>query len=231
VRKTIFFLVKIFDNKKHAKDFVDVKLFANRLSYFRLLEGDEQANRGDKHEGITSWIQPEEANIVINGRHITDLAGPVSVQMNWHEHLNVFCIYAAHSGPFNNLNHENLYDFRKQLEIPEDCLKLGKYAAVVTSVTKFLERVQKAAIKNNYIMKAGLVDYYNPNEFSGSFSETEAIFKKRYEFSHQKEYRFTFDTGTSGKNPLVLDVGDLSDIVMLCDAEKLNRSLDVRLTI
>ncbi|MEG0010305.1 MAG: hypothetical protein RR721_17030 [Aeromonas sp.] len=227
--KTIFFLVKIFDNKKYAQDFVDGKLFANRLSYFRRLEEHDKANRGDKYEGVVSWIQPEEASLVINGRSITELAGPVSVQMNWHDDLNVFCIYAAHSGSFNYLSHENIDEFRKQLEIPEDCLKLGGYAAVVTNFTQFFERIQNAVIENDYGMNAGLVDYYDPNEFSGSFSETEAIFKKRSEFSHQKEYRFAFDTGASGETPLALDIGDISDIVTLCDAGKVNKILEIRL--
>ncbi|TKF13740.1 hypothetical protein FCV43_19895 [Vibrio genomosp. F6] len=228
--KTIFFLVKIFDNKKYAQDFVDGKLFANRLAYFRRLEEQEEANRGDKHEAVVSWIQPEQANLVINGKPITGLAGPVSVQMNWHDYLNVFCMYAAHSGSFNYVSHDNLVEFRKQLEIPDDCLKLGKYAVVVTNFTKFVERVHNAAVVNNYGMSDGLVDYYDPNEFSGSFLELEAIFKKRSEFSHQKEYRFAFDTGVSDKTPLVLDVGNLSDIVTLCDVEKLNQVLEIRLS-
>ena len=57
--RTIYFLVKVFSDKKYAEDFVNGKLFANRLSYFRKLEEEQQANRGDRHEGVVGWHQPE----------------------------------------------------------------------------------------------------------------------------------------------------------------------------
>lgn len=94
--RTIFFFVKVFDKEEYAEDFIKGKLFSNRLSFFRKYEENESANRGDKHEGVVGWHQPDQIRLEINGRIITDLAGPVMTQMNWHDHLNVFCIYAAH---------------------------------------------------------------------------------------------------------------------------------------
>ncbi|MFC1507836.1 hypothetical protein ACFL5R_01190 [Pseudomonadota bacterium] len=229
VSKTIFFLVKIFDDKKYATDFVSGKLFANRLSYFRKLEEAEGANRGDRHEGVVSWLQPDQVQIVINGRTLTDLAGPVSIKKNWHDHLNVFCIYAAHSGDFKSITHENLADFKKQLEIPDDCLKLGKHAVLVTNFTQFIERVKSAVQENNYGLNAGLVDYYNSETFSGNFTEEEAVFKKRDEYEHQKEYRFVIDSGIEGKNPIFLDIGDISDITMHCNVADVNKYLEIKL--
>lgn len=227
--KTVFFLVKIFDEKKHALDFMQGKMFVNRLSYFRRLDEDQKANRGDKHEGVVSWVQPENANLRINGRLITDLAGPISIQMNWHDHLNVYCMYAGHSGEFESITKENLSDFKKHLEMPEDCLKLGKYAVVVTQYTTFINRVSDAVRSNNYGINAQLVEYYDPDTFTGSFSEFDAVFKKRNEFSHQKEFRFAFDTGVSGNDPLILDIGNISDITTLCNVEELNKLLSIEI--
>lgn len=227
--KTVFFLVKIFDEKKHALDFMQGKMFVNRLSYFRRLDEDQKANRGDKHEGVVSWVQPENANLTINGRLITDLAGPISIQMNWHDHLNVYCMYAGHSGEFESITKENLSDFKKHLEMPEDCLKLGKYAVVVTQYTTFINRVSDAVRSNNYGINAQLVEYYDPDTFTGSFSEFDAVFKKRNEFSHQKEFRFAFDTGVSGNDPLILDIGNISDITTLCNVEELNKLLSIEI--
>ncbi|WMI99762.1 hypothetical protein RBU55_30235 [Pseudomonas chlororaphis subsp. aurantiaca] len=226
---TIFFLVKVFDEEQHAEDFVRGKLYSNRLSYFRKLEESEAANRGDRYEGVVDWHQPSEIEIVINGRTLTDLAGPVSVQMNWHDHINVFCVYAAHSGSFESLTHENLADFKRQLEISEDCQKLGGHAVLVTNVTQFFERVRSAARENNYGLSSGLVEYYNPETFSGSFSENEAIFKKRDEFQHQKEYRFAIDTGVEGDKPITLEIGDISDITSRCNVMDINNSLEIKL--
>ena len=228
MNKTIFFLIKIFDDEKYANDFVGGKLFANRLSYFRRLEEEQDSNRGDIHEGVVSWLQPDQLKLEVNGRTITDLAGPVSVKMNRHDHLNIFCIYAAHSGEFDNLTSDNLSFFKKQLEIPEDCLNLGKYAVVVTNFTQFIERVRSATKKNNYGLSARLVDYYDPDSFSGTFVEEEAVFKKRIEYSHQKEYRFAFDTSITGTAPLLLEIGDISDITMRCNVADVNSLLEVK---
>ncbi len=229
--KTIFFLVKVFENEDFADQFLKGNVFAKRLSYFRKLEEGEDANRSDQHEGVVSWHQPGKVNIEINGRLITDLAGPVSVKMHWHDQLNVFCIYAAHSGEFEGVSEDNLLSFKKQLEIPEECLKLGGCAVLITSVSQFIDRVRKSVERNNYGMTAGLVEYYDPETFHGSFSETESIFRKRDEFKHQKEYRFAFDTGIQGDDPLILNVGDISDIAFKCKVTDINSFLDVKLPV
>ena len=51
--KTIFFLVKFFDDEKCVNDFISGKLFANRLSYFKKIEKDEYVSRSDRHEGVS----------------------------------------------------------------------------------------------------------------------------------------------------------------------------------
>jgi len=229
VSKTIFFLAKIFNEEKYATDFVSGKLFANRLSYFKKLEEAEGANRGDQHEGVVSWHQPDQVQVEINGRTLIDLAGPVSTQMNWHDHLNVFCIYAAHSGDFVNVTPENMTDFKKYLEIPDDCLKLGQHAVLVTNFSQFIERVKSAVQAKNYGLNAGLVEYYNPETFSGNFTEEESVFKKRDEYKHQKEYRFSIDSGAEGKTPMILEIGDISDITMRCNVADINKYLEIKL--
>lgn len=91
--------------------------------------------------------------------------------------------------------------------------------------------MKAATEKNNYGLNSGLVDYYNPDTFSGTFNDEEAVFKKRNEYSHQKEYRFAFDTGVTGKEPLLLDIGDISDITMQCDVADINKLIEITLPI
>ncbi|RDK85081.1 UNVERIFIED_ORG: hypothetical protein DFO82_1220 [Idiomarina abyssalis] len=198
--KTIFFFVKVFSEKSHAEEFLKGSLYSNRLVFFRKLEDTAQANRGDKHEAVVGWYQPNQITLTLNGRELKDLAAPVSLQMNQHNNLNVFCIYAAHSGSFEKITVENIFDFRDHLKIPPNCLALGKHAVVVTQAKSFIDRVVSAVKDKNYGLKAGLVEYYDPSLFSGSFSEDEAVFRKRSEFEHQREYRFSFDTGGSVQN-------------------------------
>ncbi|HIF9126688.1 hypothetical protein WAX88_20965 (plasmid) [Photobacterium damselae subsp. damselae] len=227
--KTLFFFVKVFDNKKYADDFMKGKLFANRLSFFKKLEEKAEANRGDRHEGVLSWHQKDDIELMINGRLITELAGPVITRMNWHDHLNIFCVYSGHSGDFNSVDCDNLSSLKKQLEIPSDCLELGQYAVVVTKVNEFLERVKLAIEKSGYGLSAGLVNYYDPESFSGYFSEENAVFNKHREYEHQREYRFAIDTGTEGEEAITLDVGDISDITMLCNTADFNKLLEIKL--
>jgi len=227
--KTIFFLTKVFDSEGYAEDFISGNIFANRLSYFRELEEEESGNRSDKHEGIVNWYQPDQIKIELNGRVLTDIAGPASIKMHWHNHINVFCIYAAHSEELERISEETLDVFKKQLQIPEECLKLGECAVLVTSVPQFIDRIKKAVMDKSYGMTAGLVEYYDPDTFHGTFSETESIFRKQNEYKHQKEYRFAFDTGLEGDDPLILNIGNISDIAVKCKVSDVNNYLTIKL--
>lgn len=227
--RTIMFFVKIFDNEKYAKDFMEGKIYANRLSYFKAIEEKEAANRGDRHEGVLGWYQQNQVQVFINNHLIEGLVSPVSVQMDHHNHLNVFCIYAAHSGEFNEISAENLADFKKQLEISPECLKLGSYAVLITQPKEFIERVEKAAAEKIARFQRGLVEYYDPESFHGSFTEADAVFKKRKDYEHQKEYRFSFDTGVAGESPLELEIGSIKDISFLCNPLEVNNGLKVSL--
>ena len=70
----------------------------------------------DRHEGTISWMQPGKCRVVINGMDISDdLAGPVYAQRHWLNHLNVFCLHAAHSGDLNLANLSNIESLRQEL--------------------------------------------------------------------------------------------------------------------
>ena len=231
MKRTIFFFAKVFEKKEYAEALLDGKLYINRLSYFRKIEEEDGSNRSDRYEGVINWLQPDKVSIKINEFEIDpkDLVEPVSIQMNYHGNLNVFCIYAAHNGGFENVTDESLPDFRKQLEISDDCLRLGDYAVLVTKPREFAHRVKEAVQRKGYGMKAKLVDYYNPDEFSGTFTEEE-VFKKRIEFQHQSEYRFSINTGLPGDGPLTLEIGDIRDIAHLCDTSSINKGLELNIT-
>ncbi|MGM0582965.1 MAG: hypothetical protein ACQETL_19975 [Bacteroidota bacterium] len=227
--KTIFFFVKVFSKKNHAEDFLRGTLYSNRLAFFKKLEEAVQANRGDKHEALIGWYQPNQVSLTLNGYEIKDIVAPLSLQKNIHNNLNVFCIYAAHSGSFEEITDKNIIDLKNYLKIPPDCLELGKYAVVITHAKTFIDRVIKSVKNEGFGLKAGLVEYYDPNVFSGTFSEDVAVFRKRQEFAHQREYRFSINTGSSGDDALKLQIGDISDIAIFCKTSQVNSLLKVRL--
>lgn len=225
----ILFFVKIFQNEKYLNDFISGKLFMNRLSYFQEIEGDLDDNRGDKHEGVLGWLQPDKVAMKFGDIAISpeSLAGPVMIQMNHHKNLHVFCMYAGYVEDQENLD-KTPEELLERIKLSEDCLNLGEFAAVIHNPREYMNRVKKAGQYLEYTGGAKCVEYYNPDTFHGSFPEHDVIFKKRLEYSHQKEYRIYLDTKTNDDNPYVLDIGDASDIVTTCKSADINSNFQVR---
>ena len=221
----IFFLVKFFDNEVYARDFVNGRIYANTLATFKVLEGIDDSGRADRHEGTIAWLQPGQGRLRINGMDITDdLAGPTQLQKNWLNHLHVFCLHAVHSGSLDmaNVSNENIEELRKQFIIPDECRALGKHAVVINDVPEFVRRMEAAAQANSYRMARGLVRYYDPESFHGNFRDVESIFHKQDRHSYQREFRFVVDSGFVSDSPLILEIGDLSDITRRFDSAELN---------
>lgn len=224
--RNIFFFVKVFENLIFMNNFLDGKLFMNSLAYFK---NTEDSNRGDKYEAVTGCYQPDKITIKINHHELEGLAGPAYIQMPHHEKVNLFCLCASHSGDFDSVTEETLQRLEEQLRIHHHCGKLGDYAVIVTSASLFVERVMAAALEKGFQGSAGLVDYYDPESYSGQFSDRDAIFRKHKEFAHQSEYRFAIKTESEENGPIVLDVGSLRDIAYSSKISDINNSLELRL--
>ena len=71
----------------------------------------------------------------------------------------------------------------------------------------------------------GAVQYINPNTFRTDLTELLRIplFKQK-RFTHQKEYRFVFQTG---RDPLELPIGDIRDIAFCMRTEDIYDSVKV----
>lgn len=223
------FFIKFLNKESYVDDFLDGRIYMNRLSYYKKIEQhDEDANRADRHEGAFAWHQPGVGRLTINGQDITgDLAGPIEMYDDRLNHINIFCVYAAHSGNLDlrNMLTGNIEAFKQQIKVPEDCLKLGKYAVLVTDLPKFFQRMKSAAESQDYQIGRGLVKYYDPETFSGSFPDGQAIFYKQIQHQNQREYRFGVDTGHPGDDPVVLEIEDVRDITLRVNTENLNKVL------
>ena len=221
----IFFLVKFFDNDAYAEDFVKGRVYANTLKLFKTLEGSDDSGRADRHEGTVAWLQPGQGRLEINGMDITDdLAGPIQLQKNWLDHLHIFCMHAVHSGGLDmaTISNENTEELREQLTIPDECRCLGEHAVVVNNVPEFIRRMEAGAEVNGYRMSRGLVRYYDPESFHGNFRDVESIFHKQNRHGNQREFRFVIDNGLASNAPLILEIGDISDITQRFEFAELN---------
>ena len=235
----IHFLVKVFSEQDHANKFLRGELSVRRLSWFKKLEGDD--GRGDEYEAA---IMPRRDNLIITLESkdvvsgeveeftipMEDLAAPPILQPEHFDHINVFCMYAAHSGDFKQISEDNVQDYRRQLELPEDCLKLGRYAVVITNTPEFVKRVKMGAHRQGYMIYRGLVRYYDP-EVGTPLAPLDIgmVFTKREKYAHQKEFRFAIDTGTSGCEPITLNIGEIDDIAIRLNTADMNHHLSISL--
>ena len=223
----MFFLCKFFEKENYALDFLDGRMYANKLSYFKSLEERSQDKRGDRYEGTIIWGQPGVIKIEINGHDLSkNLAAPVSMSSNYLlNEVNVVCMHAGYIKIINNQSTEDLSQITKQLQIPPECKEFGQYAVMIKNGQEFFDRVEKAAWSNDYPIKRGLVEYYDPDTFTGSFPGMSGAFRKQEKFKPEREYRIAFDSGDSSNNATVLDIGNIKDIAIRSSIDEINRNM------
>jgi hypothetical protein len=223
MRRIAFFL-KVFERESFMEDFLNGKIYMNRLSYFIKPEKAEEDNRADHREALCSIWQPNEVTIDINGYKLTELAGPIESRYENSKYLHAFCLFTGAIAEQNFLNpHGNIPEINEGLRVPESCGKLGEYYVVIHNTENFIERIVQAVKQEGYgkQAQAGMVEYYDPETFSGDFGRRFALYKTQ-NFSHQKEYRFVIDTKTIGDDPLIVNIGDIRDIASISETWDVN---------
>lgn len=234
----IFFLVKIFEEKKYADDLMRGKMFANRLSNFKKIEDGE--GRGDAFEGAvmpqldgltielstTNESSGEVENITIREE---EFAAPPIIRPKWFDNVNVFCMVASHSGGFQYVSVENIRDYQKQVKMPEECIRFGRHAVLVKNYSELLRRVKVAAELQGYDIWWRLVEYYDPEVGTPpAGSNLETIFSKRNKYEHQREFRIAIDTRNAGSGPIILDIGEIDDIAFCVNTSDIIQNLTVQ---
>jgi hypothetical protein len=230
---TLYALVRFFKQESHREDFLRGNLYMNRLKYFRQYEEQDKCNIGDRHEGLTGWLQPEDVKMTIEDNEtgetfkIEGLAGPLRLGYHHHDEYHVYCMSALYC---NDDSAKTLEMIRSEAMLDVDKGDLGDYCSVIFGLDRFFSRVDSTLDgltenRSNY----GLVEYYDPNTFSGTFKGDEAFLRKASSFSHQREFRIFAWDGSKGNDARTLNIGDLSDIVFNCHKSELNKlvSLDI----
>ena len=191
---TVFSLIKMCKKNCYANDFLDGKLYCNRVGWY--------IKKGiDKYEGELLLQPSKDLVIELNKYEIPpeDLVS-ASIRLDRVSNLHVFCMFAVHSGQFTRVTPQTIGEFRRQLEVPAPCVgDFGKHAVIVHDVKEFYRRVDSAVEAAGYVRARGLVRYYDPATYSMTYShELEIPFFKRDEFSYQKEFRIALVTGSVG---------------------------------
>ena len=232
--KSIWYLIKFFKEEDHADNFRKGNLYLNRLSYFKKKDESPEDVRSDLHEALSHHWQPDDLIIELNfpGTGInkitkSDLAGPVTVGLELFNNLHIFCMYAVHTDGFDltdgkiNYSIEDAEKLKNQLKIDERCFNFGSYAVVVPAVP-FIEMVKRSLEAAKWPSKLKLVNYIDSATYHGSIKNEDSPFTKLDKFSYQNEYRICINTGTSGDDPLNINIGDIQDISAIARSIQLN---------
>ena len=192
-----FALIKL-GQKAHMEQFRNGLLYMNTLSYFRDLEAHPA--RADRLEGIDHIFQPQDLRMSFDapgfGRFDVppeDLAGPVTLTMNETYSCNVFCLTSI-SEPVSGQIFPTKFEW------------FGESLVLVLNTGEFIHRVIGAATRQGFAIWWEPVMYYDDEIYTGKLGR----FRKSTRYSYQKEFRFVIRT--EGTKPVVLDVGNISDI-------------------
>ncbi len=218
----IAFFIKFFEKKEYAADFIKGKIYANKLSYFKKAESDTNVKM-DKNEGVSAIFQPNKSTIKINDM-VIDTVAPTTLSFEKDEYKNIFCVYALMM-PLDGA-YKDIEDFKNKLMISPKCEELGKYAVIV-SANEFIKKIKAVKLKQFKINKIqmGKINYYDENEFDGSFDDDKSLFNKTKKFEYQKEYRLVICSDV--EEELILEIGSFEGITKFCKTKNINKGLQL----
>lgn len=232
------YFVKFFSKECYADQFLDGKIFANRLSYFKNIEEECADGRSDRNEVVAAWLQPGTTSITFSGLSnlnisSSDLASPVTVAFDFHADWHVYCLHTIYLDGFEivdgkfYLSEEQKENFEQQLKVDDRCIRFGNFAVMVR-VDCFIEQLKKEIRKTKKHVLGGLVTYYDPSTFNGNFKFSEIPFHKQNRFAYQREYRLCFPTADNGNDPLIFDIGDISAFSAKVETAKINELIQIK---
>jgi hypothetical protein len=246
MKSRIYMLIKVFDKEEYADAFIQKgELFCRTLGDFK--NSDEEDRRGDRFEAVTDWHQPDQIKLTITYKDndgveksfpIEKLAGPLTIQSNGYDGLNLYCMYAVKAQEFEEsyeteeeriaIIHKINSMLKERSTLSNEVLLLGEFAVVVYQVEEFIGRVKKAAKDKKFACWNGLIHYYDPDTFHGSFKEHESIFRKRNIYEHQNEYRFAFGSHEA-EGTKVIHVGSLDGIAIKIPTREINEKIELKI--
>ncbi len=232
--KTIYVLLKLVDKESYAHDFVKGNIRFSTLRSFKEYSDVNGEMRGDPCEGIISWLQPDNIQVTIGGVSVpsTDLASAAYIHANALLDSRCFCLYAIHSGNFENITEETLYEFQETLKLHQKSFGLGNHVVMIHNVQEFQRRVLAAFDKNQFKGKLSLVNYFDDEKHHERLDPKFDGFHKRSMFAHQNEYRIlTEGLEKLDGDPKVMNIGDLSDIATITTPQNFNLKFNVSLPV
>lgn len=201
---------------KRAKSFCRGTIYMNSLDYFRGLE-DDNKGRGDLFEGTHSLIAKDDFDEVLpqlgmcfSKKKKDAIVGGISLLSEELKYYKVFCMYQLKC------------DFSNRCIEPIDTRvnNFGDTFVLVFNLEEFRRRIVTELEKGTYNVLgfAGQsVEYY---QYDASTQKLGPL-KKLELYKWQNEYRLIAEPIEPTLEPLILNIGDISDISIIGSTKKL----------
>ena len=200
-----------YAKEQHISSVIEGKLYLNSLRFYQ--EHYEGAPDGqiDSDEGLKAQYQPQYIKIAHNGIHIGEVLSPVKVRQELPA-IFTFCSSAI-------TKHDVAEGYRPSERLRE----FGSKIVFITDFDEFLRRVS-LAVNTSYESViysvpglngkiTGMVEYVQ-SDHHGEMG----VFTKFDKFEYQREWRIAFVAEGVDKDYFILDIGDLSDITLVTNA-------------
>ena len=218
-------LFKFFSCEKYRDDFLRGHLYFNSLNYFRRAETSGIFKQNDPYE-CCKIFQPNSIKVSFGQLELNDLAGPVSICGN-DDVLKSYIMSFSTIRLDSQKKYASLEDLKRNVLFSEKMIKYGEYVVVIPRMELFVERLKMAGLKKNLDFAMGPVNYYDFAKDNVLDEYPKNAFRKRREFSYQREFRFLLRNKDVVDEYVTLEVGDLSDIAQSCKSADLNGMLEI----
>ena len=172
----------------------------NTVSYFK---NNEKQSIGDCYEGIDHCFQPKDIQLIVNGRRITQILSPVTLEDGGNKYTHIFSCFCIYEG----------LPMREDLKIADDKVSDFGNSFCLMRPRAFLEKINEALSKNENInsYSCDLVEYVNSESYKGEMG----IFKKFDSYSWQQEYRIAIQAKKDKDIPFLLKIGSLEGVACI----------------
>jgi hypothetical protein len=157
-----------------------------------------------------------------------DLTAPTSLSFDCYNHFHVLCLHALYTSgipvvddKFLSLAPGQIDEVYRQIRIDPRCFQFGRFAVIILA-PQFVDRFTRALHYQGRKVEHHLVHYYDDITFNGAIPRNQILFWKQKRFAYQREYRFAVAPRLWGNDPLIVDIGDISQICGMVPSHKLN---------
>jgi len=199
------FFIKV-GKKEHIVDLQQKgTIFMNTVGYF--INYEERQLRGDKDEGITGIFQGKKLELFKNEAPL-GYSNSFSLKIRDGEKRgNIYSLIAI-----------TTQDDPETFKIDGKNKEFGDSFILIYDVQEFIRRIEEELKAKNYEYRYGLVQYYDPKEYSGELD----VFCKQNCFKYQNEFRFFVKKAEDG--PLIIKIGSIEDISRVFSTENLDKA-------